>query len=163
MLVSEAVESSKQAKPSGGKGKCRLAMFVGASGALHGSMRKFMKKTTSRVVAVQLDLDTDGFKYRKWGDTQTCKRSDWIVNNDGEVYTVDRETFARTYRAVSPGIYEKAAPVWAEVADEPGQIKTKEGVTNYEAGAYLVYNEPDGKDGYAVAAETFEKMYEPVD
>ncbi len=124
-------------------------------------MRKFMKKT--RVVAVQLDLDTDGFEYRKWGDTQTCKRGDWIVNNDGDVYTVDLESFARTYRAVGSGTYEKTAPVWAEVADKPGQIKTKEGITHYEAGAYLVYNEPDGKDGYAMSAERFEKMYEPVD
>jgi len=27
---------------------------------------------------------------------------------------------------------------------------------------YLVYNDRDGKDGYAVEAEAFEKMYEPA-
>ena len=123
---------------------------------------KYLKKTTSRVVAVQLDLKTRGFTYQKWGGTQTCKAGDWIVNNDGDVYTVDRETFARTYRAVSPGAYEKVAPVWAEVVEQPGQIATKEGVTHYKAGAYLVYNDPEGKDGYAVEAEAFEKMYEPA-
>lgn len=127
------------------------------------TLRKFRKREDAHVVAVQLDLETDGFTYRKWGDTQTCKAGDWVLNNDGEVYTVDRETFARTYRAVSPGLYGKAAPVWARVAEQPGQITTKEGTTHYVAGAYLVYNEPDGGDGYAVAAETFEKMYEPVD
>jgi len=34
------------------------------------------------------------------------------VNNDGDIYTVDRDTFARTYGTVSPGIYEKVA-VWS--------------------------------------------------
>jgi hypothetical protein len=123
--------------------------------------RKYLKKGTALVMAVQLDLDTRGFSYQKWGGTQTCKAQDWIVNNDGNVYTVDRETFARTYRAVSPGIYQKVAPVWAEVAEQAGQIVTKEGVTHYEAGAYLVYNEPEGKDGYAVEAEAFKEMYDP--
>jgi len=125
-------------------------------------LTKYLKKTASRVVAVQLDLETDGLTYQKWGGTQTCKAGDWIVNNDGDVYTVDCETFGRTYGAVSPGIYKKVAPVWAEVTEQPGQIATKEGVTHYKAGAYLVYNEPDGKDGYAVDAETFEKMYAPA-
>jgi hypothetical protein len=125
-------------------------------------LTKYRKKTASRVVAVQLDLETGGFAYQKWGGTQTCKTGDWIVNNDGDVYTVERETFARTYRAVSPAIYEKVAPVWAEVTAQPGQIATKEGVTHYKAGAYLVYNDADGKDGYAVEAEAFEKMYEPA-
>ena len=126
------------------------------------SRRKYQKKVTSRVAAVQLDLETDGFAYRKWGGTQTCKRGDWIVNNDGDVYTVDRETFARTYRAVSLGVWEKVAPVWAEVAEEAGRIATKEGVTHYGKGAYLVYNDQEGKDGYAVEAEAFEAMYEPA-
>lgn len=126
-------------------------------------LTKYVKKKASRVTAVQLDLETDGFTYRKWGGTQTCKAGDWIVNNGGEVYTVDGKTFARTYRAVSPGIYEKVAPVWATMADQPGKIVTKEGVTHYKAGAYLVYNEPDGKDGYAAEAEAFEKTYKRAD
>ena len=126
-------------------------------------LTKYVKKKASRVTAVQLDLETDGFTYRKWGGTQTCKAGDWIVNNGGEVYTVDGETFARTYRAVSPGIYEKVTPVWVTMADQPGKIVTKEGVTHYKAGAYLVYNEPDGKDGYAVEADAFEKMYKRAD
>jgi len=32
------------------------------------------------------------------------------VNNEGDVYTVDRDTFARTYRAESPGLYRKVTP-----------------------------------------------------
>ena len=122
---------------------------------------KYLKKTTSRVVAVRLDLETGGFTYRKWGGSQTCKPGDWIVNNDGDVYTVDGESFARTYRAVGPGVYEKMTPVWAKVAGRPGRMATKEGVSHYQSGDYLVYNDPDGNDGYPVEAATFEKMYEP--
>lgn len=124
--------------------------------------RAYVKKSASRVVAVRLELETAGFTYQKWGGTQTCKAGDWLVNNEGDVYTVDGETFARTYRAVSPGVFEKATPVWAEKTGQAGQIATKEGVTRYSADAYLVYNEEDGTDGYAVEAEAFEKMYEPV-
>jgi len=76
------------------------------------------------------------------------------------VYTVDRDTFARTYRAESPGLYRKVAPVWAELADRDGAIRTKEGVTHYQAGAYLVFNDEAGQDSYAVTALMFEAMYE---
>ncbi len=122
--------------------------------------RKYMKKADAFVVAVQLALETEGFTYRKWGGLQRCKPGDWLVNNSGDVYTVDRETFARTYRPLSPGVYVKTGAVWAEIAEADGQIVTKEGVTHYRAGAYLVYNDPEGRDGYAVSADDFERMFE---
>lgn len=125
--------------------------------------QKYIKRVRTEIVAVQLDLDTDGFTYRKWGGEQRCKPGDWIVNNGGDVYTVDRDTFARTYRAESPGLYRKVAPVWAEVADHDGAIRTKEGVTEYKAGAYLVFNDEAEKDGHAVTAPAFEAMYERAD
>jgi hypothetical protein len=122
-----------------------------------------MKRVGTLVVAVQLDLDTRGFTYSKWGGEQACKPGDWIVNNGGDVYTVDRDTFARTYRAESPGLYRKVAPVWAEVAGHDGSIKTKEGVTHFKAGDYLVFNDEKGEDGYAVTAPSFEAMYESLE
>ena len=125
--------------------------------------RKYIKRPTELVVAVQLDLDTDGFIYRKWGDTQTCKRGDWLVNNRGDTYTVDGDTFARTYRSTGPGTWVKTTPVWAEVATAAGDVRTKEGATHYEPGDYLVYNEEGGDDAYAVTKETFESMYEAAD
>jgi len=124
--------------------------------------RKHRKKTTSTVVAVQLDLETAGFTYVKWDNVQSCKRRDWLVNNDGDIYTVDGATFERTYTEVSRGIYQKTALVWAEVADESGTIQTLEGATSYEVGDYLVYDDPDGKDGYAVSKRKFEEMYSAV-
>lgn len=60
--------------------------------------RRYRKKAYHPVVAVRLDLDTEGFSFRKWGAVQHCKRGDWIVSNDGDTYTVDGEVFARTYR-----------------------------------------------------------------
>lgn len=125
--------------------------------------RKYIKRSDTLVVAVPLDLDTDGFTYRKWGGVQRCKPGDWIVHNAGEVYTVDRETFARTYRADGTGTYRKVTAVWAERAASDGAIPTKEGVTHYRAGAYLVFNDAEGSDGYAVDAPTFEAMYEQAD
>jgi hypothetical protein len=121
--------------------------------------KKYKKKPTSFVTAVQLDLDTEGFSYNKWGGQQACNRGDWLVDNNGDVYTVSQETFAKTYERVSPGVYVKSAPVWAEVADKPGKIKTNEGETAYEAGDYLAYNNEDGTDAYAISAEKFREMY----
>lgn len=123
--------------------------------------RRYRKKVSAAVTAVRLSLDTDGFTYRKWGAEQRCKQGDWLVDNDGDAYTVDADVFARTYRKVSEGVYVKTTPIWAEVATEAGAIATKEGRTHYEAGDYIVFNEEHGGDGYAVTAKKFEEMYEP--
>jgi len=124
--------------------------------------RRYRKKTTSSVTAVHLDLDTTGFTYRKWGAEQRCKQGDWIVDNDGDVYTVDADVFARTYRRVSQGVYVKTTPVWAEVADAPGTLRTKEGESHYQKGDYLVFNQEDGGDGYCMTAQKFDATYEPA-
>src|SRR5262245_38446997 len=123
---------------------------------------KYRKRAGRSVVAVRLDLDTDGLSYRKWGGRQRAKRGDWLVDNDGDVYTVDAKVFARTYEPVRLGIYVKATPVWAEVATESGSMKTKEGASRYRRGDYLVYNERDGSDGYCMSATKFQAMYKPA-
>jgi hypothetical protein len=128
-----------------------------------GDRRKYVKRENQSVVAVQLDLDTDGFTYWKWGGLQTCKAGDWILDNDGDIRTVDKETFARTYRKVGDGKYLKATPVWAECTVNEGRVQTKEGTTEYRQGDYLVFNDEHGNDGYAVAAEKFQSMYVRAD
>lgn len=125
-----------------------------------GARRKYKKKATSFITAVQLDLDTEGFEYNKWGGKQVCKQGDWLVDNNGDKYTVAQDSFAKTYKFVSPGVYVKSAPVWAEVAEKAGKVKTNEGETAYEAGDYLVSNNEDGTDAYAMSAEKFESMYD---
>ena len=125
-------------------------------------LRKYVRRTDTSVTAVQLDLDTDGFTYRKWDGVQTASAGDWLVNNGGDVYTVERETFERTYRMVSPSVYVKVQPVWARVAEEDGIIQTKEGETYYEAGDMIVFNDAEEQDGYAMTAETFKRLYEPA-
>ena len=120
---------------------------------------KYVKRPSQTVVAVQIAMDTRGVRYRKWGAMQTCRRGDWLVDNDGDIYTVNRDTFARTYRRKAPGRYLKITPVWAEVAGQAGSVPTKEGVSHYRAGDYLVFNEKSGRDGYAVSASKFRRMY----
>lgn len=92
---------------------------------------------------------------------QSCKPGDWLVDNGGDIYTVDVDTFANTYTEISPGRFVKTAEVWAEIAEQDGVIKTLEGETRYSAGDYVVYNDQQGMDGYAVDREAFESMYEP--
>jgi hypothetical protein len=126
--------------------------------------RRYVPRPAPPVIAVQLAFDTAGFTYAKWGATQTCKAGDWIVHKEGgDTYTVDQASFARTYRAVGPGHYVKVAPVWAEPAAAAGEVGTKEGVTRYRAGDYLVSNDEAGTDTYAMRRETFEAAYEPRD
>ena len=123
--------------------------------------RRYRKRTDSFIVAIRLSLDTDGFTYRKWGGIQKAKPGDWIVNNSDDCYTVDGETFSRTYRRVGPGTYLKTRPVWAEVATESGHVATLEGTSDYAPGDYLVSNNEDGSDAYCMSAEKFVAMYEP--
>ena len=123
----------------------------------------YRKKASQYVVAVQLDLDTDGLVYRKWGDTQRAKRGDWLVDNDGDIYTVDAKVFARTYERVEGGMYIKTTPIWAEVATRDGSVKTKEGRSHYKRGDYIVSNNKNGDDAYCISAKKFEDMYTRAD
>ncbi len=55
-----------------------------------------------------------------------------LVDNLGDAYTIDAEVFAATYREVSPGVYVKSTPIWAEVATEPGRIQALDIVGDVE-------------------------------
>jgi hypothetical protein len=125
-----------------------------------GERRRYRRRPDHPVVAVRLLLETDGFDYRKWGDRQHCKAGDWLVDNDGDVYTVDADSFARTYRPVGTGTYVKSTPVWAERCAEAGSVPTQEGRTHHAAGDFLVSNNEDGSDGYAIGADKFHELYE---
>ena len=103
-----------------------------------GQRHKYRRKENTTVVAVKLDLVTDGFIFQKWGGPQRCRAGDWLVLNGDDTHTVAGKTFARTYRQVSAGVYERIAETWAEVAPEAGRITTEEGSTGYEAGDFLV-------------------------
>jgi hypothetical protein len=124
--------------------------------------RQYRKRPSQFVLAVQLAVDTEGFKYRKWGGLQRAKRGDWLVDNDGDVYTVDDRSFRRTYRRLSPGVYLKKTPVWAREAKTTGKVATKEGHTRYKRGDYVVSNHRDGRDSYAVSRAAFRRMYAPA-
>ena len=121
--------------------------------------KKYRKKSTQSVIAIKIDLNIDKWEYSKWGSEQRAKRGDWLVNNDGDVYTVDGRVFARTYKQLRPGIYVKTTSVWAEVATDSGSIKTKEGESHFRRGDYIVYNNKNGGDGYCMSAAKFKAMY----
>jgi hypothetical protein len=53
----------------------------------------------------------------------------------------------------------KTTPIWAERAKDAGSVTTKEGATHYKAGDYLVSNNSEGTDQYAIDAAKFETMY----
>ena len=123
-------------------------------------LQSYRKKSDQFVVAVQLDLETDGLSYRKWGAEQKCKKGDWLVNNNDETYTIDKDSFEQTYRKESPGLYVKSTPVLAEIAEKSGSIETKEGQSTYKKGDYIIYNNEDKTDAYCMSAENFQSMYE---
>ena len=123
--------------------------------------QRYVRRPDKPVIAVRLALETDGFFYQKWGGRQHAKSGDWIVDNEGDVYTVDADVFARTYRPTKSGTgaYVKTTPIWAERATGAGSVQTKEGVTHYDAGDYIVSNNEDGSDQYAVSADKFDSLY----
>lgn len=122
--------------------------------------RRYRRRPGTPVTAIQLRLRCDGFTYEKWGGTQRCNAGDWLVDNTGDVFTVKEESFRQTYREESPGRYVKVGEVWALETDAPGRIKTKEGITEYAAGDYIVGNEASGGDDYAMPRDIFDRLYE---
>lgn len=120
---------------------------------------KYKKTSEQAVTGVQINLETEGLCYIKWGGEQRCKSGDWLINNAGECYTVEEESFAKTYSEVSPGRYVKTGTVWAEQSKEDGSVKTKEGTSKFLAGDYIVSNNEDGTDAYTVPKKNFEKWY----
>ena len=48
-----------------------------------------------------------------------------MVSNGDDSYTVDGQTFARTYRHVGDAAYVKTTPIWAERADAAGAARPR--------------------------------------
>jgi len=124
---------------------------------------KYQKREDQIVLGVQINLDTEGITFNKWGGKQQCSSGDWLINNDGECYTVKQDTFESTYKEIAPAQFLKIAPVWAVKAVDAGRVKTEEGYTSYVPGDYIVAHTEDGSDAYAVTPSKFEKMYKRVD
>lgn len=124
------------------------------------TLQRYRKRPSHAVTAIRLTLDTEGLHYTKWGAEQYCKSGDWLVDNNGDVYTIDADSFSQTYKQVQPGRYIKTTPVWAEQADAGGFFNTKEGLSEYKAGDFIVFNNPDRTDGYPVDESIFLAMYE---
>jgi len=135
--------------------------FIGTYNHAMSTRNRYRKKPDQFVTAVQLSMEIQTFVYLKWGGQQRGKQGDWLVDNGGDVYTVDGDVFASTYRKLSPGVYLKATPVYAVKAASDGRVDTKEGVSEYRAGDYVVSNNADGSDAYCIGAEKFDAMYEP--
>ncbi|MCW8889542.1 MAG: hypothetical protein OQL20_02635 [Sedimenticola sp.] len=124
------------------------------------TLQRYRKRPNQTVTAIRLTLDTAGLRYNKWGAEQQGKPGDWLVDNNGDVYTIDAASFDETYRQVGPGRYLKTTPVWAEQADTSGFFNTKEGLSEYKEGDYIVFNNPDRSDGYPVEQSLFLTLYE---
>ena len=65
--------------------------------------KPYRKKGSATICAVQLNLDTDGFSYEKWGGEQRCKSGDWLVDNadESDAYAVGKAAFNKLYEPIS--------------------------------------------------------------
>ncbi len=123
------------------------------------ALKRYRRREMTTVTAVQIALETDGFTYRKWGEEQVARAGDWLVNNNGNVYTVDGKEFGRSYIHVRDGVYEKTAPVWAETALSDGKVRSTSGFTSFRMGDFIVYSDETKADGWAMSAKEFTRLY----
>ena len=115
-----------------------------------GERQRYRRRPGQPVVAVQLRLDTEGFRYQKWGDEQRCKANDWLVDNDGEVYTVDADSFARSYTVQGQGTYVKTGKVyWSK--DQENLFGLQEGEFSGTFREFLSFIHPDDIERYETA------------
>lgn len=124
------------------------------------SLKKYRKKSEQFVEAMQLALPDCRIQYQKWGGAQQAQEGDWLVKNGDEYYTVESTSFSHTYEKMSGNQYKKVGKVWAEIAEQDGEMPTKEGKTQYKKGDMCVYNQADKTDGYATTAQVFHDNYE---
>lgn len=122
--------------------------------------KKYKRKYFDPVVAIRINLDTPGLIYEKWGGGQVGKQGDWLIQKGKEVYTIDSESFSKTYKKVSQGLYIKKAPVWSYRAAREGKIKTKEGHSQYKKGDWIVSNDSHFVDQYPLSDKKFRSLYE---
>lgn len=113
-------------------------------------------------VAIKMTLAMMPLVYTAWGGTQVGKPGDWLVSKNGEVYTVDAESFERAYKNISLGVYAKSFTIWAKVAEDDGFIPTKEGQSAFKKGDYLCFNGEFGVDGWPIPAAKFKTLYVEV-
>jgi hypothetical protein len=125
------------------------------------NLNKFVRKAIP-VTAIQIDFDKVSFTYHKWGSDQKATSGDWIVNTNGDIFTVPREIFARSYKMIGHGQYLQTGDVWVRHTIEPGFLKTNNGKVNYKAGDYLVFNDPEGNHGIVVKPNIFTEFYLPI-
>lgn len=124
------------------------------------NLKRYRKKSEKVVEAMPLALPDCRVQYEQWGGSQQAKEGDWLVKHDDEYYTVESETFAKTYQHIRANHYKKIGKVWAKIANDSGTVVTKEGKTQYKEGDILVYNNKNKTDGYAMNVETFNNNYE---
>ncbi|MGQ7787939.1 PGDYG domain-containing protein [Nesterenkonia sp. K-15-9-6] len=74
------------------------------------------------------------------GAVMEAKPGDWIVDDDGQQWSVDAEVFAETYEAVSEGRYRKTGEVRARQIAQPTSLETLEGSDQLDAGDWVVQN-----------------------
>lgn len=123
-------------------------------------MKTYRKKATHTVFAIQASIKGNIY-YEKWDHNQKATEGDYLVDNEGDVYTVEKVTFESTYTEVGDHRYAKTALVKAEQATESGKIRTLEGLSSHNAGDYIVHNPRQG-DVYVVPQNEFESVYEEI-
>ncbi len=86
------------------------------------------------------------------------------VASEGDVYPVSAERFADTYEEVRSNVYQKTSPVWAQVADRAGKVKTKEGgQASCSKGDRCVYSDAERTDVSVMKASDLASLCEAFD
>src|SRR5688500_16795043 len=104
LLTSGSPRASPREAPPAGHAVESLSSFRGSSDSTptgtgrqspdmtaNNTRRRFLPRPERTVVAIRLPRDANALVYRKWGGEQRAKPGDWLVDNDGDVYTVDAE------------------------------------------------------------------------
>lgn len=127
-------------------------------------MKQYERRPDGLIIAIQirLDLEAGGIAYRKWDSEQWGKRGDWLINDDGDTYTVSAENFANDYELSESGLYRNTAKVWAEEATGSGFVEIRGGTAPFVEGNMLVFSDPDRKEGQVFFYNKFNRLYRPV-
>ena len=104
----------------------------------------------------------DSFTYRKGGGVRLAFAVHEPISGGCRLtYTINREVFERTYSmvyCVSPSLVRITPSDSARACPNRRHLFVQAGAD--AAGDMIVFNDPEGRDGYAMSAETFSKLYD---
>lgn len=115
---------------------CNPDLTVEQRALLHDRGRVFLPTSVVRVIQLDAPLTWNA----DHGSTMQAQPGDWLVQSEGDTWSVEDGIFRVTYEHLRDDLYRKVTPVLAVELPAAGTVLSREGMVEAEQGDLLVCN-----------------------